>query len=192
MPELDSPGMTRSDAERNRRILLNAAAEALAENPGASIAQVARTAGLARATVYRHFRTRQDLLEAMRAEALVSAAEAIAGSRLDEGDPIDALRRAVDALASHGVRFRALLVEGAELDPTFLQERAEVLAPLHEVVRRGQKAGLIRPELPAQWVVTAMAALLAAGVRTLASGTDHRTVANLIFETLTDGVATNP
>lgn len=184
--------MTRSDAERNRRILLNAAAEALAENPGASIAQVAQAAGLARATVYRHFRTRQDLLEAMRAEALVSAAKAIAESRLDEGDPIEVLRRAVEALASHGVRFRALLVDGAELDPTFLQEREEVFAPLYEVVRRGQKAGLIRPDLPAQWVVTAMAALLAAGVRTLAADTDQRTVANLIFETLTGGVATHP
>jgi AcrR family transcriptional regulator len=183
--------MTRSDAERNRRVLLNAAAEALAANPGASVAQVAQAAGLARATVYRHFRTRQDLLAAMRAEALVSAAEAIAGSRLDEGDPLAALRRAVEALASHGARFRALLVEGAELDPTFLQGRAEVLAPLHEVVRRGQEAGSIRPELPAQWVVTAMAALLAAGVRTLAGGMDHRVVANLIFETLTDGIATN-
>lgn len=183
--------MTRSDAERNRRVLLNAAAEALAENPGASMAQVAQAAGLARATVYRHFRTRQDLLEAMRAEALVSAAEAIVGSRLDEGDPLDALRRAVEALTSHGARFRALLVEGAEQDPTFLRERAEVLAPLHEVVRRGQKARSIRPELPAQWVVTAMAALLAAGVRTLAGGMDHRTAANLIFETLTDGIATN-
>jgi AcrR family transcriptional regulator len=184
--------MTRSDALRNRRALLNAAAEALAENPGASIAQVAQAAGLARATVYRHFRTRQDLLEAMRAEALVSAAEAIAGSRLDEGDPLEALRRAVEALASHGVRFRALLLEGVELNPTFLQERAEVLAPLHEVVRRGQEAGLIRPELPARWVVTAMAALLTAGVRMLAGETDHRIVANLAFETLTDGVATSP
>jgi TetR/AcrR family transcriptional repressor of mexCD-oprJ operon len=184
--------MTRSDAERNRRLLLNAAAEALAENPGASIAQVAQAAGLARATVYRHFRTRQDLLEAMRAEALVSAAEAIADARLDEGDPIDALRRALQALASHGVRFRALLVEGAESDPVFLQERAEVLAPLHEVVRRGQEAGLIRTELPSRWVVTAIAALLAAGVRTLATGSDHQAVANLIFETLTGGVATTP
>lgn len=185
--------MTRSDAERNRRMLLEAAADALAQNPGASMAQVAEAAGLARATLYRHFRTRLDLTEAIRAEALVRAAAALAGSRLDEGSALEALRRAVGSLASLGVRFRALLMEGADLDPAFLHQRAAVLAPLHEVVRRGQEAGLIRPDLPSRWVVTAMASLLAAGVRTSSGSLDgDRTVAELVFGTLTRGVATKP
>lgn len=155
------------------------------------MAQVAQAAGLARATLYRHFSNRQELLEAMRAEALVRAADAIAGSELNEGSALDALRRAVDALASLGVRFRALLIEGADLDPAFLHERAKVLAPLHDVVRRGQEAGLIRSDLPAPWVVTAMASMLVAGVRAspgIAAG--HSRVADLVFGTLTRGVAT--
>lgn len=157
------------------------------------MAQVAEAAGLARATLYRHFRSRRELLEAMRAEALVRAADALARSRLDEGDALDALRRAVYALASHGVRFRALLMEGADLDPAFLQERAETLAPLRAVVRRGQEAGLLRSDLPAEWVVTAMASMLAAGVRAFSDRADgDNKVADLVFGTLTAGVAARP
>ena len=45
--------------------------------------------------------------------------------------------------------------------PTFLHQRAEVFAPLRDVVRRGQEAGLIRVDLPPQWIVTVMASILA-------------------------------
>jgi AcrR family transcriptional regulator len=155
------------------------------------MAQVAQAAGLTRATLYRHFSTRQKLFEAMRAEALKRAADAISGSRLDEGDPLEALRRALDALAPTGVRFRALLAEGADQDPEFLSERAEVFAPLVETVRRGQEAGLIRSDVTSAWVVTAMASLLIAGVRTSpATASDGTSVADLVFGTLTEGVAT--
>ncbi|MBQ0986787.1 TetR/AcrR family transcriptional regulator [Streptomyces sp. F63] len=191
MPATDTPGASRSDAERNRRTLLDAAAQALAHNPGASMAQVAQAAGLTRATLYRHFSTRQKLLEAMRAEALERAGDAIAASRPSEGDPLEALRRAVDALAPTGVRFRALLAEGADQDPSFLGERAEVFAPLVETVRRGQEAGRVRADVPPAWVVTAMASLLVAGVRTAgAAAPDGPSVADLVFRTLTEGVAT--
>lgn len=191
MPVPDPKGASRSDAERNRRTLLDAAANALAHNPGASMAQVAQVAGLTRATLYRHFSTRQELLEAMRAEALERASEAIAESRLEEGDALEALRRVVEALAPTGVRFRALLMEGADRDPGFLKGRAEVFAPLEGVVRRGQEAGLLRSDLPPAWVVTAMTALLLAGVRaSSAAGPGESTVAGLVVATLIEGVAT--
>lgn len=189
MSALERSALSRSDAERNRRALLESAADALARNPGASMAQVAQAAGLARATLYRHFRTREDLFAAMRAEALVRAADAIAGSRLDEGSALEGLRRALEALAALGVRFRALLMEGGDLDAAFLKQRAEVLAPLEAVVRRGQESGLIRADLPPRWVVAAMASLLVAGVRT-AAGTGDDQVADLVFGTLIRGIAT--
>lgn len=182
--------MSRSDAERNRRMLLDAAARAMAYDPGASMADVAAAAGLARATLYRHFRTRQELLAALRAEALVRAGEAIAACRPDQGPPLDGLRRAVEALAPLGARFRALLIEGADLDPEFLRERDRVLAPLRRVVRRGQQAGVIHADVPPEWVVTALASLLVAAVRTWPAGTaDGSSVADLVYRTLTRGVA---
>ena len=172
-------------------MLLDAAADALAQNPGASMAHVARAAGLARATLYRHFSTRQELLAALRAEALVRATEAIAASDFDEASPLAGIRRAIEGLAALGVRFRAILLNGADLDPAFLHERGRVLAPLYDAVRRGQEAGAIRSDVPAQWVVVAMASMLIAAVRTVPAGTTgDGTVADLVYGTLMQGVAT--
>jgi AcrR family transcriptional regulator len=188
--ELRTSAGSRSDAERNRRGLLEAAADALAENPGASMAEVARAAGLTRATLYRHFSNRQQLLEAMRAEALVRATHAIAASRLEEGSALEALHRVVEALLREGRRFRALLLAGADEDPVFLQERMAVFGPLQGVVQRGQAAGLIRADLPPGWVVAVIAALLASGVRMAPElPADDRALADLVFATLTTGVS---
>lgn len=182
---------SRSDAERNRKSLLEAAAGALAENPGASMAEVARAARLTRATLYRHFSNRQSLLEAMRAEALIRAAHAIAGARLGEGTALEALHRVVEALIREGMRFRALLVAGAEQDAGFLRERMAVFGPLHDVARRGQDAGQIRADLPPEWVVAVTASLLATGVRAAPEMVaDDAALVDLVFGTLTAGVAT--
>lgn len=179
---------TRSDAERNRSALLEAAAEELARNPGASMGDIARAAHLTRATVYRHFGTREQLLEGLQAEALMRAGAALDGCRLDEGPPLDALRRAVEALAALGSRFRPLLVEGADLDPDFQDRRAAVLAPLLDVVRRGQREGSLQADLAPAWVVTALASLLAAGVRVLPAGASGQGVAEVVYRTLVGGV----
>lgn len=129
------------------------------------MADVASAAGLTRATLYRHFGSREQLLVALRADALASAREAIAGSRLDEGSAIDALHRVISAITALGDRFRPLLANGAEQDPSFVRDRAEAFAAVQRVILRGQEAGLIRPELSPQWVVAALTGLLAAAVR---------------------------
>lgn len=189
MPRTDPPSSARSDAERNRRVLLDAAADALARNPGASMAEVAREAHLTRATLYRHFGTREQLIEAMRAEALVRARETIAACRLDEGTALDALRRVVDAIVAQGARFGFLLAEGADQDPDFARERAGVFAPLREVVRRGQASGQMRTDLPAEWIVTAVVSLLTGGVRASTSlPAGAGAVDELVFRTLVEGV----
>jgi len=161
VPAIEPTPPSRIDVERNRRMLLDAAANALARNPDVSMLQVAQAAGLTRATLYRHFDSRAKLLEAMRTEALAQAAEVISEAHLDQGTALEALHRVIEAVASLSERFRPLLIEGTDLDPTFLHQRAEVFAPLRDVVRRGQEAGLIRVDLPPQWIVTVMASILA-------------------------------
>lgn len=56
---------TRSDARRNRDVILDAAAETLARDPGASLLDIAATSGLARATVYRHFSNLEEVQKAL-------------------------------------------------------------------------------------------------------------------------------
>ncbi|MFE1879074.1 TetR/AcrR family transcriptional regulator [Streptomyces diastatochromogenes] len=70
----------RADARRNYERLLNVAAEAFAEHgENASLDDIAKRAGVGSGTLYRHFPTRQALLEA----AYVDRIEAL-GSRADE------------------------------------------------------------------------------------------------------------
>ena len=80
----------RADALRNYEALIAAAREAFAEGgTGTSLEEVARRAGVGIGTLYRHFPSRQDLLEAVyvgEVEALCQSAEDLA-----ELEPWDAL-----------------------------------------------------------------------------------------------------
>ncbi|KOX18475.1 MULTISPECIES: TetR/AcrR family transcriptional regulator [unclassified Streptomyces] len=66
MPDEPVPPGRRTDALRNRERILAAAAEVVgAEGTQASLRDVARRAGIGLGTLYRHFPTRDDLLETL-------------------------------------------------------------------------------------------------------------------------------
>lgn len=184
MEDLPSP---RVDAERNRRVLLEVAAGALARDPDASLGEVARLAGLTRATLYRHFGSREKLVDALRDDALGSAAEAVAAARVDEGTAVEALRRVTAAITSLGGRFWPLLLEGADRDSGFLRRREEAFAPVVNLIERGQLSEEIRTDVSPQWAVTALMALLAAAVRQ-AKGFEDPGIAERVFDTVAFGI----
>ena len=86
------PRKPRADAERNRARLIDAAKSVFAERGGAaSLEEVARTAGVGIGTLYRHFPTRDALIEAVyrnESDQLVRAASELAARR----PPVEALR----------------------------------------------------------------------------------------------------
>ena len=186
---MDVSPSTRIDVERNRRVLLDAAAGALALDPEASLSEVARLAGLTRATLYRHFGSRENLIAALREDALACANEVIAGANIDEGTATDALGRVVSGILALGGRFRPLLMEGAARDPEFLRQREHAFAPVAAIVKRGQRSGEIREDVSAQWVVMALTALLAAAVRA-EPGALNADIAGTVLGTLTSGIST--
>jgi AcrR family transcriptional regulator len=190
MPSPKQSAVPRIDVERHQRALLAAAADVLARDPDSSMADVAQAANLTRATLYRHFSNRQSLLDAIQAEALTRASEALFGCRLDDGNALEVLRRVIGALGKHGMRFRIILMKASDASARFLTQRDQVLAPVVEVVKRGQREGDIRADLSAEWIVTAMASLLIAAVRASPT-TRHSDVAvsDLIFRTLVGGIA---
>ena len=63
----------RSDADRSVTAILDAALEALASDSDASMAEIARRAGVVRATIYVHFPTREALIDAVTDRAIVEA-----------------------------------------------------------------------------------------------------------------------
>lgn len=184
------PAVPRIDVERHHRALLSAAADELARNPDSSMADVAQAANLTRATLYRHFSNRQALLTAIQAEALRRASETLIACRLDEGNALEVLGRVIGSLGKHGMRFRIILMRAPDHNARFLTQRDQVLAPLAEVVKRGQAEGDIRADLSPEWIVTAMASLLISAVRAAPTAKhSDAEVSDLIFRTLVGGIA---
>lgn len=182
----------RTDALRNRRAIADAAMVVLAEQPSASMGEIARACGLSRATLYRHFTSRQELVEEIQGQALEAGAEALEAAALDQGDPLEALRRAIAALVGVGDRYR-LLAQQPSVDPRVLQRQAAVAGRLLALVQRGQRQGAIRDDVDASWVVGALAGLLVLALRQMADAqVSHVQAAELVSTTLLEGLASSP
>jgi AcrR family transcriptional regulator len=166
----------RADAARNLHRIVEVAARLLAENPGAGMNEVAAAAGLGRATLYRHFPTREALVDAIREQALEDAEQALAACRLDEGSAADALRRLCAAWLEVAERYGLP-------EPRRAPRRHAVLSePLIALLKRGQAAGEFSSELSPQWMARVFGALVLAGAR---DGTESP---DTVYRTLLRGV----
>src|SRR4051794_35410292 len=103
------PPRRRADAERSIARILDAAVDALADEPEASMAEIARRAGVVRATVYVHFPTREALLEAVTHRAIAEVAQVIDAAEPHRGPAAEALARVVAASWRRLGRYHALV-----------------------------------------------------------------------------------
>src|SRR5213075_1578053 len=99
----------RADAERSITAITDAALEALAGDPDASMSAIARRAGVVRATVYMHYPTREALLDAVTDHAIDEVAAVVDAAEPEHGDPTDALRRVIAATWRTLGRYHALV-----------------------------------------------------------------------------------
>jgi TetR/AcrR family transcriptional repressor of mexCD-oprJ operon len=181
-------GQLRADAERNVKAIIDAAIGLLAAEPEASMERVAQAAGVGRATVYRHFASREHLVRAIHDRALQDARDAVLSSRPDEGPPREALERAIAAVLRVADRYR--LLRAIPREDAELRARAEeVGAPLVEVVERGQRDGTFRRDVPARWVAASLGALTQAVTAAIIDGeVREQDGTRLVMATLVDGV----
>src|SRR4051794_23603618 len=91
--DASAPKRRRADAERSIASIIDGALEALAGDPDASMAEIARRAGVVRATIYMHFPTREALLDAVMEHATGLVAQAIRDAEPASGEPKEALER---------------------------------------------------------------------------------------------------
>ncbi len=184
----------RADAARNREAIIDAALVALGRDPHASLLDVAHQAGVGRATLYRHFANRTELVTALRAELLRQAAGIVeAASGADPDDPLRALRVTVESLVPIGLTFRVIVEGGAHADPGFLQARDQVLGPLFRAIHRACEVGVLRPGTDPQWASAALSALLVAAVRRPGDATVAASrVAEQVLDTFLHGFAAEP
>lgn len=181
----------RADAERNRATVIEQAARLLCDDPAAGMAEIAAQSKVGRATLYRHFPTRERLIEAITARAVDDVEAALAASRLDEGTAGEALQRLTAALLEVGDRYRFLLLQ--ETHEASGEQRRTVEsrlgAPILAVFERGAETGEFAPSLPPAWTTAAFGGLCVSALHEIALGHFDRAAAGpLVTATLLHGL----
>jgi AcrR family transcriptional regulator len=140
----------RRDAERNRQRILKAASEVFTEQGlEVSLDEVARQAGVGVGTVYRRFRTKEELVEAL-FDDRIDAIAAVAARAAEEPDPWTALASFMEQMAEMlagdlGLRQMLMFATYGQDRVAYARQRN---APLVErLLRRAQAAGQVRPDL---------------------------------------------
>jgi TetR/AcrR family transcriptional regulator, mexCD-oprJ operon repressor len=181
----------RADARRNVEAILTAATACLAGDPDTSMADIAAAAGVGRMTLYGHFKTRAELLDAVLARAVAVAHDTLAAVDVS-GDETAALGRLVAAswLVVDQLR-QVLAAAGRELPAERIRQAHDpVLGRVQELIERGQAAGAFRTDQPLAWLVNlAMTVMHAAASEVtagrLASGQAPGVVAGTLLAALT-------
>jgi AcrR family transcriptional regulator len=137
----------RADAARNRRLLLDVAAAALAEKGAdVSIAEIAERAGMGKGTVFRHFPTKERLIAAIVCAQLEELSTAGTGL-LDAADPTAALVEFMTLGVQLQARDRSVCQAalGMVQDDAEMQAAADRLTRIAEsLTRRARSQGGIR------------------------------------------------
>ncbi|QPF92582.1 TetR/AcrR family transcriptional regulator [Bradyrhizobium commune] len=179
----------RADAQRNRIRLLETAKAAFAEKgPGASLDEIARTAGVGAGTLYRHFPTRDALIEAVyrnETEQLVAAATRLAGTQSPTGALREWLLLFVEYMSAKQGMYEALnsIVGGtSELYSASTEQMKRAIA---ELIDRAVASGDVRLDIDPLDLLRALA-----GVANIGAGPDGKRAAKRMVDILIAGIRT--
>ena len=134
--------------------------------------EVATASGVGRATLYRYFSTRDDLVRAIRLRALRDCREALAPDVLERGSTREALEAVIGALLPVLDRYR-VLIDAPLPDRSDPEQRALVEAverPLLDLIRRGQDGGELDRRFAAGFAFGVLGGVLRAARAAIAAG----------------------
>ncbi|MGW3107312.1 TetR/AcrR family transcriptional regulator [Streptomyces sp. NPDC001100] len=155
----------------DRDHVLRAAAALLTRKSTATMDEVAKAAGISRATLHRQFAGRDALVRALEALGIAECETALDTARLDDGRAEDAVRRLVREVEPAAGLLAFLytenqLFEGEEQHAGWARIDDRITA----LFRRGQQGGEFRIDLTPAWLTEALFGLLASGVWLVQSG----------------------
>jgi AcrR family transcriptional regulator len=160
----------RADARRNIEAIIDAATTLLAVNPDARVQDIAKAAGVGRVTLYGHFDSRTALITEVATRAIAHTEEALRDVDTD-GDPRDAMVRLLAATWHLTHRFGGIVIAaGQVLPPDEMRSAHEGLATrVRALLGRGRDAGRFRADMPVEWQISTIQAVMHA-----ASAAVHR------------------
>ena len=177
----------RADASRNRDTLLAAATRAFASSEAEpSMRAIAREAGVGIATLYRHFPTRESLVDAVyhdQVERLTVGAREL----LEQLPPAGAMRRWMDLFGDwlrtkHGMIDTLLaMIESGEI--ALAQTRAELLDVITGMLDAGRAAGDLRADVTAEDIAASLT-----GIFTVVGKPEQHAQATRLLDLLMDGL----
>lgn len=135
-----------------RQALLDTATVLLARNPGASFIEIAEAAGVGRASLYRHFPTREDLVRELCLEALNTLDDAVSHIYWKAKSAGDALEMTIQAMVPLGDRLYFLASIGEVTDKKVAAKLQRQDQDMIKLIKAAQKEGLLDADLSPEWV----------------------------------------
>jgi len=185
----------RADARRNREALLSAARQAfLGGDTDAHVEDIARSAGVAVGTLYRHFETREALIEEVYRKEVDDLCAA-PGLLLDQHTPEEALRRFLLLLVDHaavGKGMSSVLESIMATDsPVFEDARTRMADALSLLLEAGSAAGTVRDDVTGSTLLRALGGIC--GMRATEGWlVEARQITALLFDGLRHGAPQSP
>jgi AcrR family transcriptional regulator len=175
----------RADARRNRAKLLEAAERVLAgKGPAASTDEIAKAAGVGIGTLFRHFPTKEALIEGVLAARMRRMTdEATRLSTTDDGLEIF-LRQAVEQAEVKNALAGLLTSAGVDLTATIDGVRDDLTAALGALLSHAQNSGAVRPDLR----VADLIGLLAGASRAIEYAGSDPSARERILAVIVDGL----
>lgn len=155
----------------DREQVLRSAAALLTRKSTATMDEVARAAGISRATLHRHFAGRDALVRALESLGIQECESALDRARLDEGRAEDALRRLITEIEPAAPLLALLVTENQLFEGEGQNEGwAHLDARIGALFRRGQEAGELRIDLTPAWLTEALYGLIGSGAWAVMDG----------------------
>ncbi|MCK2219009.1 TetR/AcrR family transcriptional regulator [Actinomadura sp. ATCC 31491] len=162
----------RADAERNVAAILEAATRLLSADPSASVADVAKAAGVGRVTLYGHFPSREALVDAVMRHAVGLADAVLDDPALDRLPAPEALARLLRSSWEVLDRHRRLFVAADRVMATerIREHHERPLRRVERLIERGRRDGDFRTDLPLPWLVTTFFSIIHSAAQERAAG----------------------
>ncbi|MFJ9965738.1 TetR/AcrR family transcriptional regulator [Streptomyces avermitilis] len=155
----------------DREHVLRSAADLLSRKSTATMDEVAKAAGISRATLHRQFAGRDALVRALEELGIRECEAALDAARLEAGTANEAVRRLVSEIEP-AARLLAFLYTENQLFEGDAQHEgwARLDARIAALFRRGQESGEFRIDLSPAWLTEALYGLMASGAWAVLDG----------------------